>query len=56
MHLFHDEDYIGSTDELGHQRVLSVMVGARGVDLQVLPAREHLLRGGASQPILAADE
>ena len=56
MRLFHDDDHVGPTDELCRQRVFSIMVGARGVDLQILPAREHLLRSGASQPILAADE
>ena len=56
VHLLHDEDHVGPPYQLGRERVVGVVVSARRVHLQVLPAREHLLGGGAAQPILAAHE
>jgi hypothetical protein len=56
VRLFHNNDQIRPSDQLGRKRRFSIMVRARRSDFDIISSGKYLLCCGATQPVLAADE
>src|SRR5262245_51207367 len=56
MFFLHHEDELRPGDQLRGYRISGAVAQPRGTHFDAVPGGEHLLGGGAAQPILAADE
>jgi hypothetical protein len=56
VRLLHDEDEVSPSHKFGRQGILSIGIGARGIDVDARMSGEGLLGSWTPQPVLAANE